>query len=177
MRRLPTLALFATLTLAFAATATAEVLKLGKKAPDFQLRDRQQTLVRFSSFAANKVVVLDFFRTDCKPCVKSLGKLVALHKRFGSNKKDVRFLLVAMLEREEGETKLDAFLKKAKLPFPVLVDAYDTVAKKFIAKGSSVQLPSLFVLGKKGKVRWRHMSLLSDAKVLERAINKALGKK
>jgi peroxiredoxin len=170
----PALVIACTLSVALVAPASAEVLKPGAKAPDFQLRDLQQTLVRFSRFAAKKVVVLDFFRTDCNPCVKSLGKLKALHKRFGSNKQNVRFLLVAMLERNEGEKKLSAFLGKAKLPFPVLVDAYDSVAKKFISKANSVQLPSLFVIGKKGKVRWRHTSLLSDAKVLEKAIKSAL---
>ncbi len=174
MRPLSILALSATLSLLFASPAAAEVLKVGAKAPDFQLRDRQQTLVRFSRFAAKKVVVLDFFRTDCKPCVKSLGTLKALYKRFGANKKNVRFLLVAMVERDGGEAKLDAFLKQAKVPFPVLVDTYGMVAKKFIAKGNSVQLPSLFVLDKRGRVRWRHVSLLSDAKALERAVKEAL---
>ncbi len=154
-------------------SADAQALKVGSKAPDFRLRDRQQSLFRFSRFSAGKVVVVDFFRTDCAPCIKSLAVLKKLHHDLRANKK-VRFLLIALLEDNEGGGKLDALLKRHHLPFPVVVDAYGSVAKKFIAKGNSVQLPSLFVIDKKRHVRWRHTELLRDTKAITAAINKVL---
>lgn len=156
-------------SLFFGAPAEAQLLKIGQKVPDFQLRDREQTLIRLSRFSKGKVVVVDFFRTDCKPCVKSLVALKKLHKAYGKDKR-VRFLVVALLEQDGGEGRLEAFLKKTPVPFPVVVDAYDTVAKKFIAKGNSVQLPSLFVVDKKGVVRWRHTELLTDTKALDKLL-------
>ena len=65
--------------------------KIGKVAPNFSLRDREGTLVRLSDFAyrgkdrprkPRQLVVLDFFRTDCKPCKKGLPKLVKLHQSY-----------------------------------------------------------------------------------------------
>lgn len=116
---------------------------------------------------------MDFFRTDCKPCVKSLAALKKLHKAFAKHKQ-VRFLLVALLEQESGEGRLEAFLKKTPVPFPIVLDAYEKAAKKFIATRNSIQLPSLFVVDKKGVVRWRHTELLSDTKALDKMIRSLL---
>lgn len=111
-----------------------------------------------------KVVILDFFRTDCKPCRTCLPKLVALQRRLKG--KPVQVLMVALLEEDEGEEKLRAFLKKTPIPFPVLIDAYGVVAKKYIKKGSGFRLPSVFLIDRNGVLRGRLGYL--DAKGLQR---------
>jgi peroxiredoxin len=112
-----------------------------------------------------RVVVLDFFRTDCKPCRNGLPKLVKLHKKLRS--RGVQVVLVALLEDEEGEAKLDRFLARYPLPFPVLVDAYSNVARKYVATGDSVQIPALFVIDRNGVLRSRVGGVV-DSKVLEK---------
>ena len=131
-----------------------------KKAPDFSLRDRDGTLVRLSDFAysgkprprrSKQVVVIDFFRTDCKPCRKGLPKLVKLHRRYKN--RGVKVLLVALLEEEKGEAKLGAFLRKNPLPFTVLIDSYGVAAKKYVLENGIVKIPALFVVDRHGKLR------------------------
>ena len=131
-----------------------------KPAPDFALRDRQGTLVRLSDLASpgkaqtrqsRKVVVLDFFRTDCAPCVKALPKLVALHNKFKG--RGVTVLLVALLEQERGEQKLAAFLKRHPVPFSVLVDSYEVAAKKYVVQRGRAKIPALFVVDRKRVLR------------------------
>ena len=131
-----------------------------KPAPDFSLRDQQGALVQLSRLAypgkahprrPRQVVLLDFFRTDCAPCVKALPKLVALHNKFKSS--GVTVLLVALLERERGEQKLAAFLKRHPLPFTVLVDGYGVAAKKYVVRQGEAKIPAMFVVDRKGVLR------------------------
>jgi peroxiredoxin len=160
------------ISFAFAGDAHAKVLTIGKKAPDFRLRDQSQALFNFASFAAGHVVVMDFFRTDCKPCVKSLGALKKLHQAYRGKK--VKVLMIALVEDDDGEAKLARFLKANPLPFTVLIDGYGTVAKKYISRANSVVLPSLFVIDKTQTVRFKHVSLINDAKEVTHAVDKHL---
>jgi peroxiredoxin len=158
-------------SLLLAVTPAVAAPKIGQPAPSFSLRDREGALISLADLAypgrakrhrPKRVVVLDFFRTDCKPCRKALPELVALHKKFKD--RPVRVILVALLEEDEGQEKLDRFLKKQRLPFPVLVDAYAVAGKKYVAKGSGVQIPALFVIDRSGVLRARFSGLVPKSK-------------
>jgi peroxiredoxin len=165
MLRAPALALLLSIPLV-ELPVRADPPPVGKPAPAFSLRDREGALVSLSDLAypppektgrPRKVVVLDFFRTDCKPCKKALPKLIELHKKLGG--KSLKVILMALLEEDEGEEKLERFLKESPVPFLVLVDAYGAAAKKYISgksgQGSSYQIPSLFVIDRSGLLRHR----------------------
>lgn len=124
--------------------------KLGEKAPHLALRDRDGAL--FDLGRTRQPVVLDFFRTDCKPCRRSLPVLSELHARRG---KQVKVALVALLEEEEGEERLERFLRATPLPFTVLVDRYGLAAKKYVVRAGSVRIPALFVIDARGVLRAR----------------------
>ena len=133
---------------------------MGKAAPGFSLRARDGALFSLSdvaypgperSYSPKRVLVMDFFRTDCKPCRASLPKLVELHRKFG--KRGVKVMLVALLEDDRGQQKLDAFLARARVPFSVVVDAYGVAGRKYVKKGSGLSIPALFVVDKAGIVR------------------------
>lgn len=141
--------------------------KPGDMAPDFSLRDREGNLVRVSDRAypgkaqprkPKQAVLLDFFATDCKACREELPQVIELARQ----RKDIQVLMVAIPEAEEGEKKLDAFLKEHPLPFPVLVDSYQTVARKYVASRDSITLPALFLIGKSGRIRAVWMGLEKD---------------
>jgi peroxiredoxin len=143
---------------------------IGKAAPAFSLRDREGTLVSLADLAypgeerpnrPKQVVVLDFFRTDCKPCLKSLPKLVELHKKYLG--KSVKVILIALLEEEEGQEKLDQLLKQQRLPFLVLVDPYASAGKKYVEKNGGFEIPSLFVIDRGGVLRSRLQGLTPES--------------
>jgi len=152
-------------------------VQIGKKAPDFFLRDLEGVMHRLSDLAfpgketnwrKKRMVLIDFFRTDCKPCMKELPEVLAFHEK---HKAKVQVLMIALLEEENGRVKLDQWLKVQKLPFPVLVDAYETVAKKYIVKGETVSLPSIFLIDENGIVRAKLEGLKAD---LEKELASAL---
>jgi peroxiredoxin len=147
---------------ALTPSAWAEPPSVGKEAPAFSLRDREGALISLGDFAypapdkpgrARKVVLLDFFRTDCAPCKKALPKLVDLHRKLAG--KPLQVMLLALLEEDEGEEKLERFLKANPVPFLVLVDPYGTAAKKYIADKGGYQIPSLFMIDRGGVLRHR----------------------
>ena len=142
------LAVFAFL-LMLSPSALAEP-KVGERAPHFALRDREGAL--FDLGRAKQPVVLDFFRTDCKPCRRSLPVLAKLHARRG---KQLKVVLVALLEEEEGEERLERFLRATPLPFTVLVDRYGLAAKKYVVRAGSARIPALFVIDARGVLRAR----------------------
>ena len=94
--------------------------------------------------------MIDFFRTDCEPCRRELPEVIKFYR---NNSDKVHVVMVALLEQEEGERKLARFLEEKKVPFPVLVDSYETVAKKYISSGESVTLPALFYIDPAGTVK------------------------
>lgn len=150
---------------------------VGTQAPDFSLRDHEGNLIRLNDFvfpgaetAHHKKIelLLDFFATDCKACKAELPQVVAYSKKHAG---DVQVVLVAIPEKEDGVNKLEKFLTDNPVPFPVLVDSYETVAKKYVADGSTMTLPATFFIGKSGKIRVIFLGLEKD---LEASLQSAL---
>jgi peroxiredoxin len=142
----------------------------GKPAPAFSLRDRDGALVSLSDLAyageerrgrPRRAVVIDFFRTDCEPCKKSLPRLGELHKKLAA--RGLRVIMIALLEDEEGQEKLDRFLKQRPQPFLVLVDPYGAAAKKYLrSEKGGYEIPALFVIDKRGVLRLQARGLTSE---------------
>ncbi len=154
-------ALTLVLMLAFGAPPEltgAAAIQEGQPAPVFKLRALDGTLVRLDeraypgkekSYAKKRPVLVDFFRTDCSPCRQSMPELVALHTKWAAKGLDV--YVIALLERDRGRAKLDAYLAEARLPFPVLVDETEHFSKKYL--GTTVALPATYLIGADGVVR------------------------
>lgn len=148
--------------LVFCAGASLEAApKKGSKAPGFSLRDPEGAWFKLADLTyagrarARKpkhVVLLDFFSTDCKPCIKALPKLIKLHNKFKG--KPVKVVLLALPEKTDtDERKLAAFLKRRALPFLVLVDSYGKAAGKYVMRKGVVRIPAMFVIDRQGVVR------------------------
>src|SRR5687768_14912552 len=144
----------------FAATAAGpkkEPLKAGGAAPVFRLRALDGAMVRLDeiaypgkekSYAKKRPILLDFFRTDCKPCINAMPELVGLHKKYAAE--GVEVLLVALLETEDGRKKLEKYLGEQKLPFKIVVDEAEHFAKLYL--GDPVTLPATFLCDGPGTV-------------------------
>jgi peroxiredoxin len=145
-------------TSATAAPAKGPLLKPGDPAPTFRLRALDGAMVKLEdlaypgpekSYAKKHPIVLDFFRTDCEPCIKAMPELVALHHKFGPFGLEV--VLVALLEEQNGREKLEAYLAQQKFPFKVVIDQSNHFAKKYI--GETVSLPASFMIDRNGVLR------------------------
>lgn len=144
----------------FGGPAKAETAQVGHPAPTLGLRDLDGRVFALSDLAypgpektrrPRSPVLLDFFRTDCPPCVQKLPELVRQHGRL--KEQGITVVLVALLEPDEGEEKLRAFLARNPVPFTVIVDRYEDVAKRYIYDGRAAVLPSMIVVDAQGVVQ------------------------
>ena len=113
----------------------------GKPAPDFALRDLQGRPLALRDFE-NKVVLLDFWSTLCKPCVAALPKLQAWHEKYAAQ----GFSVVGL----STDSKVEALRKSAKksgVAYPVA----QATPEVWRAYKISV-LPALVLVGRDGKM-------------------------
>lgn len=133
-------------------------LKPGDAAPAFRLRATDGAMVRLDelaypgkekSYAKKKPLFLDFFRTDCQPCLKAMPELVGLHKKYSGDGLEV--ILIALLEEGDGRAKLEKYVADNKLPFRIVVDDNEHFAKKYL--GDPVTLPATFLIDENGTLK------------------------
>lgn len=140
------------------ADAAPKRLEAGKQAPSFMIRAPDGEMVKLDdlayqgkerAWAKKRPLLLDFFRTDCQPCINALPELVSLaekHREAG-----LQVVMVALLEDKDGPQKLDRFLAERKLPFKVVVDATSSVAEKYL--GNPAPLPATFLIDRSGVLK------------------------
>lgn len=120
-----------------------EAPKEGTPAPDFELLDGSGNKVSLQSLKG-KVVVIDFWGTWCKWCVKAMPKLESLRKEYESNK-NVEVLGISCQEPPNADPV--KFMKDNNINYRTLMKG-DEVAQKFGVDG----FPTLYVLDKEGKI-------------------------
>jgi peroxiredoxin len=130
-------------------------LKVGDEAPTFSLPDMNLKYVSLRDFSGAKlrkpwknktkhVVVISFFATWCKPCMKEIPHLQNVRDSFDDQ--PVKFFLIDV---GEDQKKVSTFLRNKDINIPVLLDRYQKTAEKYDA----LTLPRLFVVDKNGVVR------------------------
>jgi peroxiredoxin len=97
-----------------------------------------------------KVVLVNFWATDCDACVAEMPKLVATYGKY----RDRGFETVAVAMSYDRPDYVLAYAEKNRLPFKVALDPMGTVAKSF---GDIEATPTTFVLDKRGKVVARYL--------------------
>lgn len=128
---------------------------LGAKAPLFSVQSLEyNNFVLAEKLAeikkARGFLILDFWATWCKPCMRELPVFEKIHKELAS--KGFQFFAVAVDDKRQDVWK---FVKtEKKYTFPVLVDlnAFNA-GRKY---GADRTLPQLFILDGDGIVRWTH---------------------
>jgi len=91
-----------------------------------------------------KVVLLDFWGQWCGPCVEKLPSTEELHVKY----KDKGLVVIGVHSSDQSE-KLEDFLKKKKITFPVMIDQGATATRYVIETW-----PTYFLIDKSGKVSW-----------------------
>ncbi len=152
-------------------------LSAGDIAPTFALMTLDGNYVALRDFCGEKLrkpwknktkyaVVISFFATWCKPCMKEIPHLEKLKRKYGG--KNIKFFLIDVGEKAD---KVNEFVRRKNISIPVLLDPYQKTAEKYDA----LSLPRLYVLDKNGIIR-KEQKGFSDGKNFEEEMKNLLDK-
>lgn len=127
--------------IAFAAFA---VWNARPKAPAVTFVSLQGEKITTASLRG-KVVLVNFWATDCVTCVKEMPEIVATHNKY----RDRGFETIAVAMRHDPPNYVLSYTEKNKLPFKVALDPMGELAKAF---GEVKLTPTTFVIDKQGNV-------------------------
>ncbi|MBI5179090.1 MAG: peroxiredoxin [Nitrospinae bacterium] len=136
-------------------------LKVGDKAPDFELPSQDGTILRLSDFRGNKAVVLFFYPKDHTPiCTREACAFRDGYREFTNEGAAVIGISLDSVESHK------AFAEKNALPYPILSDVEREVRKQYGIKVHLGFMPEriTFVIDKAGIIRHVYSSHLTPSK-------------
>lgn len=97
------------------------------EAPDFNLPAPNGERVKLSALLEKGPVILDFWATWCKPCIKGMPKLEKIHAEYAE-----RGVTVLGINEDgpRGQNRIRPFLKGRDITFPIAIDADGAVMKR-----------------------------------------------
>lgn len=126
---------------------SALALSAGDPAPDFTLPDSANKSVSLASLRGQFVYV-DFWASWCGPCRQSFPWMNQLSRRARKAS-----LQVVAINVDENRGDAAAFLRQLPASFTVLYDPAGHVAASYQLPG----MPTSFLIGPDGRVRWTHI--------------------
>jgi len=127
-----------------------------KRAPDFELKDREGKAVRLSDYSG-KVILLDFWATWCAPCRASIPWFNELTEKYGPE----GFVVLGISMDEKGWDAVTPFLEKVEVKYPILM-GNRRVAYLY---GDVDSLPLSFFIDRNQRVAAIHLGPLSKKEV------------
>ncbi len=121
------------------------VVEVRAGTPDFNLPDPTGKRVQLHKLLEKGPVLLDFWATWCKPCIKAMPKLQELHDRF---RKQGLTVLGVNEDGPRGQARIRPFLRNRWITFPVVIDGDGGVMKRFQVRG----LPTSILISSSGTI-------------------------
>jgi cytochrome c biogenesis protein CcmG/thiol:disulfide interchange protein DsbE len=118
---------------------------VGGEAPDFKLPNLEGKDVRLSDLLADGPVVLDFWATWCKPCLKELPGLQDMLDRYRGRGLHV---VTVSVDGPRSRLQVRPLIQSRKYTFDVLLDTEGRVAQKY----NAVALPRTLLISPRGEI-------------------------
>lgn len=115
----------------------------------------------------NKVVLVNFWATDCPGCIKEMPQLISTYNQY--HKKGFEIIAVAMPYDQIAQ--ILNYSKSQALPFPITHDSTAEISNQF---GQVSLTPTAFIYNKQGHLLQRTIGEL-DFIALHQLLNKELG--
>jgi peroxiredoxin len=124
-------------------------LKVGSKAPDFELKTLAGETVKLSDLKGKKVM-LNFWATWCPPCKAEMPAMEEFHKEAGD---DVVILAVNI----DPHLDVKAFVDENKITFPIPLDEEDKVNEAY----QVLSIPTTYFIDTKGNIGNKYIGAMN----------------
>lgn len=129
-----------------AAAPSAESATSAALPPDFELPRLSGGSERLSTHFGKSVVLIDFWATFCKPCLKSMPELDALYR----DRKERGFVVLGVSIDGPGSTAdVQAEVARLGVTFPILLDQESRAVALYNPRASA---PFSVLIGRDGRV-------------------------
>lgn len=136
--------------------------------PDIEAKDIDQNWVSLKDFKGEKLTVIDFWATWCKPCVAAIPKLNSIYGDF--SEKGVGFIGVNV-DGPRNLSKVKPFATSMNIKYPMVLDPDQDLVNRF----NVTVFPTLIVLNEKGKEVFVHEGFNpGDEKLIREKLQKLL---
>jgi peroxiredoxin len=170
LRILALLVLAGVLSTLGVAGAEEEGSQLIGKAADFQGKDLEGKTVTLKSLLGKGPIVVDFWATWCKPCIKELPHLQRMYEKYSPKGLS---LLAISTDSPKTESQVKPFVLGKKYTFTVLLDPSQEIFRSLQGKGA---MPYTVVIDAEGNIRYRHTGYRpGDENELERVVTELMG--
>lgn len=99
----------------------------GRSVYNFKLKNLEHRTVSYNELKGEQLTVIDFWATWCKPCIKSIPKLVEMQKELKSQ--GVQFIAVSV-DGPRNLNKVKPFARSLGIDYPVLLDTDNDVMSR-----------------------------------------------
>jgi peroxiredoxin Q/BCP len=135
-------------------------LAVGDVAPEFSVPNQDGSRVTLSALRGRNVVLVFYPADDTRVCTKQLCE-------FRDAWADAQARNVAVLGVNPARyTRHAAFREKCRLPFPLLVDEGQKVARLYRANGPGVPRRTVYLIGPDGVIRYARRGKPAPEEVL-----------
>ncbi len=138
------------------------------KVANFRLNDLESKSKTYAELKGKKVTVIDFWATWCKPCVRSIPKLVKLHEQYKD--RGVQFIGVNV-DGTRNLPKVKPMAHSLGIKYPVLLDVNNQVMTDL----KVTQIPTIFIVNERDEIVAFHQGYRpGEEEILEKEIQKLL---
>jgi thiol-disulfide isomerase/thioredoxin len=117
--------------------------------PDNKVKDIDQNRISLSALKGEKLTVLDFWATWCKPCITAIPEINSIYDEFSP--KGIGFIGVNV-DGPRNLSKVKPFATSLNIKYPLVLDPNQDLVNRF----NITVFPSLLVLNEKGKEVFIH---------------------
>ena len=144
-------------------------IAVGDAAPAYTVAALDGDSVRVGGGPSDGLTVVNVWATWCESCREEFADLERMQRDFAN--RGVR--IVAVSVDQGSTTAVERFAREQKSTFPVAHDREGRIQRLYTAVG----VPSTYLIGRDGKIAWRHTgSLHANPAELRGAIERQLGK-
>lgn len=154
-------------------------IQVGQKAPELELQDPQGETVKLSEINKDRIILLDFWASWCRPCRTANPRLVAFYESYKEKKfQDAKngFTIVSVSLDRKKEPWLAA-IEADKLSWPYHMCDYGGWNSAAASVYGVQFIPQAFLLGPDGTVIGKYMFAEEAIKDMVKFPEKTSGKK
>lgn len=139
-----------------------------QKVSNFELKDIENKSRTFNELKGEKLTLIDFWATWCKPCTKAIPELNKIYEMYRD--KGVEIIGING-DGPRSVSKVAPVSKALKIKYPVLIDLNASVK----ADLNVIVFPTLLIVNTEGNVVWVHEGFVTgDTEVIIAEIDKLL---